>query len=409
MIQLLKMAFRDLGRNRRRSFLSALALGIGLALLLMMSATIRGEMSNALDTAIKLQSGHLQLRAQSYNEDKASLAWEDLVEKPDQIAAQVAALPQVKVATPRLYTSGIAGSSEESVGVRIVGIDPASAANEPIRSGMLSGDYLQADDHEGVLLGQTLADKLKVKAGQQVSLLVNTSNGEAAQQNFTVRGLYTTHTPGYDEVTIYMPLAKAQAISQTEGHASVIFVLLKNREDTQAVVTALQSNSQYQIKTWEQMNELVVSFESYANAMFAVLYLIILGITATVIVNTLVMSVFERTREIGILSSIGMRSSSIMAMFFAESAFLAMGGIVIGLGLGSLLVLYMARVGFHIGNYGATNSLMIGETIYASPNAGDFITLSVIAFIVSLLAALYPALLAARMDPVDALHGGKQA
>ena len=241
MIQTIKMAFRDLGRNRRRSFFSALALGIGLALLLLIAAVLNGEMRGAMDTAIQLQSGHLQVRAKTYDDDKTSLDWQDLVENPEQIAAQIAALEPVLVATPRLFASGIVASGDRSAGVRIFGIDPASAANAPYRDGLVAGAYITPDDREGMLIGQTLADKLGLKAGDTFNLLVNTSNGDVDEQRFTVRGIYSTHTPAFDESTLLMPLAKAQAISGAGDHASTIFVLLKDREQTGAVVDALQS------------------------------------------------------------------------------------------------------------------------------------------------------------------------
>ena len=133
MIQLLKMAFRDLGRNRRRSFFSSLALGLGLAVLLLMAAFINGEMNGAMDSTIRLQSGHLQVRAQSYDEGKTSLKWEDLVENPDQVVAQIASLAPVKVATPRLFASGIASVGDQSTGVRVIGIDPLSRPTRLIR------------------------------------------------------------------------------------------------------------------------------------------------------------------------------------------------------------------------------------------------------------------------------------
>ncbi|HEY3415871.1 MAG TPA: ABC transporter permease, partial [Armatimonadota bacterium] len=330
MIQLLKMAFRDLGRNRRRSFFSALALGLGLALLLLMASVIQGEMRGSMDSSIRLQSGHLQVRAKTYSEDKTSLKWEDLVANPDQIAAQIAALPPVLVATPRLFASGIVASGDTSVGVRITGIDPSSTANDPYRNGVLSGAYLSADDREGLLMGQPLASKLGLKAGDKINLLVNTSNGDVSEQPFIIRGIYTTQTPAFDQSNVFLPLAKAQAIAQAENHASTIFVLLKDRDQTAAVAAALQSNNNFQVVTWEQLNQLLSQTQQLSNTYMMFLYLIVLGITATVIVNTLIMSVFERTREIGILSAVGMRSSRIMAMFFAESSLLAVGGIVIG-------------------------------------------------------------------------------
>jgi ABC-type lipoprotein release transport system permease subunit len=136
------------------------------------------------------------------------------------------------------------------------------------------------------------------------------------------------------------------------------------------------------------------------------IYLIVLAVTSSVIVNTLVMAVFERTREIGILAAMGMKPGSIMAMFFAESGMLAIGGILIGLVIGGLMVLYATKVGFFIGNMGASG-IMIGERIFAYPTLSDALTLSAIAFVVSLLAALYPALLASRLEPVQALHSGQ--
>ena len=405
MIHLFKMAFRDLGRNRRRSFFSSLALGIGLALLLMMASVVEGEMRGAMESTIKLQSGHLQVNASTYDENKASLAWEDLVESPAQLAAQISALPPVKAATPRLYASGIVAQGNRSLGVRIVGIDPASAANEPYRAGLLSGEFIQADDREGILIGKELADKLGSKTGDLLTLLVNTSNGEVDEQRFTIRGIYETDIPSYDEVTVFMPLAKAQAITQAGDHASTIFVLLQDKEQTPAVVSALQTGK-YQVRTLEQMNVLLAQFDEFAGAYLIVLYLIVLGITVTVIVNTLIMSVFERTREIGILSAIGMRGGQIMAMFFAESGLLAIGGILIGLALGGLLAYYTYHVGIFIGKMGITG-FMFGERIYGYLILNDTITLSILAFVITLVAGLYPALLAARMEPVDALRGGQ--
>jgi ABC-type lipoprotein release transport system permease subunit len=398
MIQLFKMAYRDLGRNRRRSFFSALALGMGLGLLLLMAAVVTGEMRGSMESTIRLESGHLQIRSSSYDENKTSLAWSDLIENPDQVISQLAAFPQVVVATPRLFASGIVSAGDQSAGARVIGIDPTSEANAPFRDGLIRGQFLQADDRQGILIGQPLAEKLGVSAGDQVNLLVNTSAGEVDQQAFTVRGVYTTHTPSYDESTVFMPLAKAQAITQTQDHASTIFVLLQNRDQAQSVAAAL-AGSDYQIVTWQQANELILQTEQFAGAYMMVLYLIVLAITATVIVNTLVMAVFERTREIGILSAIGMKGRRIMAMFFAESSMLAVGGIVIGLALGGLMVVYATKVGFYIGNLGITGFLF-GERIYAYLQFSDAVTLSVLAFAVTLLAGLVPAWMAAHMEPV---------
>jgi ABC-type lipoprotein release transport system permease subunit len=406
MIQTLKLAWRNLKRNKRRSFFSALALGMGLALLLLIAGVVDGEYRGALESAINLQSGHLQVRAKTFDENKSSLAWDDLVEKPNDLAAQISVLAPVKVATPRLFASGFVAGSDQAVGIRIMGIDPASDASAPYKNGVMSGAYLTADDREGVLIGSKLAAQFNLKVGDRINLTVNTSNGDVDQQAFVVRGIYSTRTPSFDNTTVLMSLSKAQAITQAGDHASTIFVLLRDIDQTDAVRAALQT-SRYDIRTWSQMNELVTQTEDLSRSYMTMLYLIVLAVTATVIVNTLIMAVFERTREIGILAAVGMRSGRIMSLFFAESALLAVGGIALGLLIGGVLVAYFTQVGFYIGDLGTTG-IMISDTIHAHLTVKDTITLVIIAFVVTLLAALYPALMAARMQPVQALRGGKK-
>jgi len=403
MIQAFKLAFRNLGRNKSRSLLSALAVGVGMALLLLMVSVLEGEMTGALQNTIRLQSGHLQIRPASYEEGKVSLKWEDLIADPDQVAEQIKSLPQVVIATPRLIASSILTLSDESKGVQILGIDPDSAANQPFRDGMIDGEFIKADDREGILIGNILSEKLNLKVGNQVNLLITTSNGDVNEQLFTVRGIFTTRTPGYDESTIFMPLAKAQAITATENHASTIFVMLQNSEDADAVAQAIQSNN-YKILTWREQNLFITQFEDYANAFFVVIYLIVLGITATVVTNTLVMAVFERTREIGILAAIGMKGRGIMAQFLAEAALLATGGVIGGLLIGGALVAYFTVYGIYIGDYGITG-VLFEDRIYAHLTLDNVITLTIVTYIITLVASLYPARLAARMEPVEALHG----
>jgi putative ABC transport system permease protein len=405
MLQLFKMAYRDLGRNRRRSFFSALAVSVGLGILILMAAVVAGEMGSAIEGAIRLESGHIQVRAASYDQSKSSLKWEDLVQNPDQIASQIAALPQVKAATPRLYASGFISAGNQSAGARIYGIDPASAANDPYRQGIIAGSYLTADDSGGLLIGKPIADKLHLKAGDNVSLSVNTANGDVAEQTFTVRGIYTTNTYGFDSGTIFLPLAKAQAITQTQNHASTVFVLLKDTSYTDSVFHALKS-SNLKVLTWKDLNPLILDWETTANSYISILYLIILAIAASVIVNTLIMSVYERTREIGILSAVGMRGGRIMSLFLAESALLAVGGVLMGVVLGVLGTYLFNIHGFYIGNMGLTGFL-VTDTIFAKLTLNDTINLSIVTFIVTILAGLYPAVMASRLQPVEALRAEK--
>ena len=403
MLQTFKLAFRNIGRNKTRSLLSALAVAVGMALLLLMASVMEGEMRGAMQNSIRLQSGHLQIRPASYDENKISLKWEDLIENPDQVVEKVKSLPQVTAATPRLIASAILSISDESKGVQVLGIDPASEANQPFRTGMIDGQFIQADDREGILIGQTLADKLGLMVNDNVNLLMTTSNGDVDEQLFTVRGIYSTRIPSYDESTILMPLAKAQAFTATENHASTIFVLLQTPEQADPVAQALIAPN-LRVLTWREQNALITQFEDFAGVSLIIFYLIVLGITATVVTNTLVMAVFERTREIGILAAIGMKGRGIMAQFLMEAALLATGGVIGGLLIGGALVAYFTVYGIYIGDYGVTG-LLFEDHIYAHLTLENTISLTIVTYVITLLASLYPARLAARLEPVEALHG----
>ncbi len=405
MMNYFKIAYRNLGRHRRRSVLSALALALGTALLMFIAAFFQGEMRGSMETTLTLNSGHLQVSNAEYDPDKLSVAWEYLIEKPDQAAAQIEALDQVKVATPRLVASGIVSVRDESAGVQIMGIDPASPASEPYQT-LVEGDFLTADDRSGILIGYPLAQSLNLKAGDSLQLLVNTSDGDVDEQQFMVRGIFTTGTSGYDKGIVFLPLAKAQAFSGAENRASYIFILLNDREQADAVASAIQGQN-LRIRTWTEMNELLVLINDFSNAYLTFINLIVLGVTATVIVNTLLMSVFERTREIGILSAIGMKGRQVIALFITEATLLGVAGITVGSLAGWALSAYFGKVGVYFGDLGISGDMLLADRIYTYLPLESAVSLIVTAFVITLVASLYPARMASRMEPVEALHSAQ--
>ncbi|MCB0100933.1 MAG: ABC transporter permease [Anaerolineales bacterium] len=406
MINYFKLAYRNLGRHRRRSVLSGLALAMGTALLMFIAAFFQGEMRSSMETTLRLNTGHLQVQDSDYDPDKLSVAWEYLIENPEQAAAQIEALDQVQAATPRLMASGIISIGDESTGVQIMGIVPESEANDPYRNGIVSGSFITADDREGIVIGLPLADALGLKVGDSLNLLVNTADGNVDEQQFIVRGIFTTGTTAYDKGVVFLPLAKAQAFSGAANHASLIFILLKDREQADAVKAAIQGSG-YKVETWAEMNQLLVFVNDFSNAYLTVINLIVLGVTATVIVNTLLMSVFERMREIGVLSSIGMKGRQVVALFLAEASMLGLFGISLGALAGWALSAYFGKVGIYFGDLGMSSDMLLNDRIYTILTLESAINLIVTAFIITLLASLYPARLASRMEPVEALRGAQ--
>ncbi len=405
MRQLWKIAYRDLARNRRRSLLTLVAVALGVAMLVTLTGLYSGAIEDSIENNIRLQTGHLQLRDESYEEDKVSLAWEDLLDNSQELAAQVQAMEDVKVASPVLWASGILGTSEESVGVRVLGIDPVSDLHQSIDDGLVAGEYLQPDDRSGILLGRRLAESMGLAVGDQVSLLINTSSQQADEATFTVRGLFSTGVPNYDDMTVFLPLSKAQAFTRTEGRASAIIALLDDREQAEAIAQALRTPG-LTLLTWRDLNQVILQAVEMSMGISYLMFLIVLAVVAVVIANTLLMSVFERVREMGILAALGMKGRQIMAMFMLEAGTLGLVGVALGVVLGSLGVLYLATVGLHIGEVATVASAEIayGEVIYGEFDPGATLALSVAAMAIILLASLYPAWFAARLEPIDALR-----
>jgi len=398
------IAYRDLGRNRRRSFFSLMAVALGLTLLIVLNGLISGVMESSVQNSIRLETGHVQVRAASYENEKVSLQWSDLLESPDALAARASALSEVRAAAPVLWASGILNTREESVGTRIFGIDAASSLYDPIREAMVAGEFLAPDDRRGILIGQRLADDLGLEVGDRASLAVVDSDGRGAEGTFTIRGLFSTGVFSYDDGAVFMTLSKAQALTRTDGHASAIVLLLHRQDDADQVATALQGPG-LAVLTWEKLLEAFLQTMEMAMAFYVILYGIVILIVAVIIANTLLMSVFERIRELGILAALGMKGRQIMLMFFLEAVVLGLAGLAVGIVLGSAGVAYLAQVGIPIGSMGeAAAGIALGSTMNARFNPGGMLSLSAWTFAITLLASLYPAWFAARLEPVEALR-----
>jgi len=361
-------------------------------------------MEGSIDNNIRVQSGHVQVRADSYEEDKVSLKWEDLLEDPQILVSQAMLLPQVQGAAPVLWAGGILSTVEDSTGVRVYGIDPQAETSATFREDLV-GDFLEPDDRGGVLIGKRLANNLDLAIGDDISLLINTSGEQPDEVTFTIRGLFDTGLPAFDETTIFLPLAKAQTFSQVGERASAVVVILHDQEDADVVAAALNTPG-VTIKTWRDLNQLMLQTMESAMGILYIFYLIILAIVAVVVSNTLLMSVFERTREMGILAALGLKGRQIMMMFMLESAILGALGVLLGVILGSLGVYYLATIGLHIGDMASDVSadLAYGETMYASFQWSATAILSVVCWVITMLASLYPAWFATRKEPIDALR-----
>ncbi len=399
------IAYRNLARNGRRTALTALAVGLGLVVVLAFSSLIEGMVSSMVADGVRISTGHLQIRAESYDADKASLLSRDLLKDAAAWSAQAEAIPEVQSAAPVLWSGGLLSTAQESFGIEIVGIDTEDRFHEPIREGIVAGEYLNNDDRGRILVGKVLADQMDISVGQRVSLAASNANGEAQEGIFTVAGLVDTGFPSIDQNRVILPLAQAQSFAGVGDRFSSLILMLNNQDDT-AVTAAKFTEPEIQVLTWRDLNGLIVDTVENALFIYYILYGIVFLAVAVLIANTLLIAVFARAREIGILASLGMNSRQIRLLFLIEGFLLAVLGVAIGLVLGLGLVSYMTFVGITIPAETATlvEGLAFGTTIYGGFAPGQFAVLSFMLLVIVSLVSLYPASLAAKMEPVEALH-----
>jgi ABC-type lipoprotein release transport system permease subunit len=235
--------------------------------------------------------------------------------------------------------------------------------------------------------------------------MVNTSDEQPDEAVFAVRGLYDMGLPVYDETTVFLPLAKAQAFTRTGERASAVLALLDRKENADIVARTLRGPGR-EVLTWRDLAQAILQAVETSKGMVNLMYLVVLAVVAVVIANTLLMSVFERTREMGILAALGMKGRQVMAMFVIQAGILALAGIVVGVLLGSLGVYYLATQGLYVGEAAemATAEVAYGEVLYARFVPAEMVRLSIAALTITLLASLYPAWFAARMEPIEALR-----
>ena len=399
------IAYRNLIRNGRRTTLTALAVALGLMVVFAMASLIDGMVKTMVADGIRMSSGHLQIRNTNYEVNKASLLSKDLLQDGEAWVAKAEALPDVVSATPVLWSGGLLSTPRESVGIQILGIDTEAAFHTPIREGIVAGEYLQNDARGEVLVGRMLAEEMEISVGQRVSLAASNANGQGQEDTFTVVGLVDTGFPSIDQHRVILPMEQAQSYSGVGNRFSSLILMLYDGEDADAVATTLAEPA-LKFLTWRELNSLITESVETGMIFYYVLYAIVFLAVAVLIANTLLMSVFSRAREIGILGSLGMNRRQITLLFVIEGVLLAILGIAFGWVLGLGLVAYMTYIGISMPaeTVAMVEGFTMGTTIYGGFAFGDFITLSFMLLAIVSLVSLYPAWFAAKMEPVEALH-----
>ncbi len=395
-------------RNWRRTTIALVAIVLGLILLLMMDGLIKGSDQAIFGNAVRLYGGNLQVHAPGYRDKAARLPMLPL-DDPEAVVQAARALPEVLAVAQRINTAGIIIHRGNSVPVAITAIQPEVEAPLSLQAENISqGRFLSPDDGDAIFIGKALADRLQVGVGDNVTLLGRSKNEAMRQHNFTVVGIFDLHTPDAEKGTVFIPLADAQTLYNLRDQVTEVPIFLKQIGSEATVMTALQTQLPgYEIDSWQTLKGDLKDTLNTKFAFTSFFGIIVIVIASIGILNLMLMAVFERTREMGVLAALGMKGRQIMGLFLLEGSLIGVVGAIVGCGLGFLLITLMGGVGIDLSKMttgmGDIGVLMSGK-LYPMVTAADLLSRAFIVVIITTMASLYPAWQASRKEPAQALH-----
>jgi len=403
----IKMAWRNMWRNWRRTAIAMTAIVLGLILLIFMDALIKGSDQAIFGNAVRLYGGNIQVHAPGFREKASRLPLLPLADA-DSVVEIAHARPEVVAVSKRINTGGIVGSRGGTYPVSITAIEPeVEAPISLVAENISQGRFLTAEDRDSIVIGQSLADLLDVNVGDRVNLLGRRKNESMRQRTMTVVGIYSLGLGDAEKGIVFINLPTAQTLYNLRNQQTEVAVSLQRVGQESGVIPVLQAGlPNYEVDSWETLKPAIQQTLAIKAVFVLVLGIIVLLIASIGILNLMLMAVFERTREMGVLAALGVKGRQLMVLFLLEGTFIGALGALTGCILGGLLVLAVGQVGIDMGyaeGMGELTALM-GDRLYPSITVGEIIMRGMVVMIIAALASLFPAWQASRKEPAESLH-----
>ena len=402
----IKLAWRNLWRNKRRTIITVLSVLFAFFLALVMRSMQLGSYDLMVESAVKTSTGYIQIHALGYWDDKTI---DNTFISTDTLESRLLRTSHITSFISRLESFALISSGDMTKGIAVIGTDPQKEDEiSALRGRVIKGSYLTSDDKD-VLIGEALAAYLKADVNDTIVLLSQGYHGESAQGAYLVKGILRFTSPDMNSSMLYMPLSAAQSLYSAPQRLTSLSILLDNKKNMNRVSEELKKidPEKLEVMTWrELLPEMVQAIQSDSISgqfMLGILYVVVgFGIFGTILMMTI-----ERRREFGIMVAVGMHRIKLALIVFIETIILALVGLVAGAALSYPIILY-----YHLHPY-----MLTGETAKAMAEfnvepvmpfalePGFFINQSLVVIVLSILAAIYPLTVIGRFKIITALRG----
>ena len=402
---LIKIAWRNIWRNTSRSLTILIAIMIGLAAALMASAFSMGFVQQRFNNVIERFVSHIQIHNPEFVHDGEVYQYLD---KPQKLLQSLSQIPEIKYFTERTKINGMIASAKVSAGVQITGIKPeAEQRLTDLKGWLTKGTYFEDVKRNPVYIGQELANKLKVDVGSRVVINFQDLDGDITAASFKVVGIFKTIELAFDEGTVFVRRSDLNSLLGDESLTHEIALILNDFNQTTTIKNQLQQHfPAYEVRSWESLSEeLLMMQEMTTQSLIFLVFIILLGLGFGIL-NTMLMSVFERTRELGMLIAVGMSKMHVFRMIMLETLFLSFTGAITGMLSGFLLISWLGTKGINLAGL-AGDSLAIygyGNMIYPDLEPQFYFQTAIMVLLIAVLSALYPAFKALKLVPAEAVR-----
>jgi len=402
-MRVFRMGWRGVWRNRRRSFVTVAATSFGLLVMILYHGIMEGYLAGMERNVLDLEVGDVQVFAGDYRENPSIYT---RIEDPDSVLATLEA--QGLRASPRLLAFGMAAAGDSSAGVSFRGIDVARDTRvSRIHEQLARGEWLDPGDPHGVVLGRRIARTLGVGPGAEVLVLSQGADGSMAYDLYRVRGVLLGVSDAIDRTGMFM----------TDGAYRELFVvpdgvhqiIVRRPTGVSLLSTAnrvQQAAGVLDVRTWRQLMPTLSSMLDSARSLIVVMFVIVYIAIGILILNAMLMAVFERVREFGVLKALGVSPFDVLRLILVESAIVTAIAIAIGVGLAIPGLIYLRDVGLDLSSLAGVTILGIAmDPVWRAVITPDAFRLPILTLVsIVALAVLYPAAKAALISPVEAMR-----
>jgi ABC-type lipoprotein release transport system permease subunit len=401
----LKLAWRNLFRNKRRTFIAGIAIGIGLASLIFVDAMIIGMEKNMIHSATASFLGEGQIHRADYRQTQEV---EMTINRLDQVVSDLRQESIVEDFTVRVQSLAMITSPSNVQSINLVGINPETEKNvSQIDEAIIEGNYLDGNNPRNLLIGSKLAEILEVELGDRIVITVaQAETGDLSQEMFRISGIYHFNIQEMDRAMAFIHMEKAREMLNLPGQAHEIAIQFINTSygrNDQLPFWNKYSRFDNEALGWTKLlPQMKAAFEL---TQFSTLLtgLILFGVVALGIINTLFMSIHERMFEFGVLRAVGTRPLSVARLIFFEAGSLAIISIILGNILGFIITYIISVVGIDYTGI-EFSGVTFRELLYPELKWFQFVKYPFWVFVFTVLTGIYPAIYAAKMSPAESLR-----